>query len=263
MTTIVYVGEDKALSVADPAMTILDVSIAHKIPHVRACGGHGRCTTCRLRICDGIQNVSARTPRELEVANALRWDGFTRLACQTRVSGDVTLERLIRSPADVSCLQLEEASIVPPQERTLAILFSDIRSFTPFVEAHLAYDVVHILNRFFKAVGDAILTNNGVIYQYVGDQIVGLFGVGGDPPEKSCLDTIRAGLGMLAALNDLNADCRANSEQRSRSASERISARSSSAWWGIRITGSSRWSVMRSTLPAASKMRTRPWARDS
>ena len=205
MTTIVYVGEDKALPVADPAMTILDVSIAHKIPHVRACGGHGRCTTCRVRICDGIQNVSARTPREVEVAGALRWDGFTRLACQTRVSGDVALERLVRSPADMSCLQVEEASVAPPQERTLAILFSDIRNFTPFVEAHLAYDVVHILNRFFKAVGDAILINNGVIYQYVGDQIVGLFGVGGDPPEKSCLDTIRAGLGMRAALNDLNA----------------------------------------------------------
>lgn len=206
MTTIAYVGEDKAIPVADPAMSILDVSIAHKIPHVRACGGHGRCTTCRVRICDGIQNVSARTPRELEVAGALRWDGFTRLACQTHVNGDVALERLVRSAADVSCLQLEEASIAPSHERTLAVLFSDIRDFTPFVEAHLAYDVVHILNRFFKAVGDAILNNNGVIYQYVGDQIVGLFGVGGDPPAKSCLDSIRAGLGMLAALDDLNAD---------------------------------------------------------
>jgi class 3 adenylate cyclase/hemoglobin-like flavoprotein len=206
MTTIVYMGEDKAMSVADPTMTILDVSIAHKIPHVRACGGHGRCTTCRVRICDGIQNVSARTPREVEVADALRWDGFTRLACQTRVSGDVTLERLVKSASDVSSLQVEEASIAPSEERTLAVLFCDIRDFTQFVDAHLAYDVVHILNCFFKAVGDAILINNGVIYQYVGDQIVGLFGVGGDPPEKSCLDTIRAGLGMLAALNDLNAE---------------------------------------------------------
>ena len=206
MTTIVYVGEDKAMRVADPTMTILDVSIAHKIPHVRACGGHGRCTTCRVRICNGIQNVSARTPRELEVANALRWDGFTRLACQTRVRGDVSLERLIKSPADVSSLQVEGASIAPSTERTLAILFCDIRNFTPFVDAHLTYDVVHILNRYFKAVGEAILINNGVIYQYVGDQIVGLFGVGGDPPEKSCLDTIRAGLGMLAALDNFNAE---------------------------------------------------------
>jgi hemoglobin-like flavoprotein len=66
--------------------------------------------------------------------------------------------------------------------------------------------VVHILNRFFTAVGDAILVNNGVIYQYVGDQIIGLFGVGGDSPAKSCLDAVRAGLGMLAALGDLNAE---------------------------------------------------------
>ncbi len=206
MTTIVYLGEDRAVQVADPAMTILDVSIAHKISHVRECGGNARCTTCRVRICDGIQNVSARTPREAEVAGALRWDGFTRLACQTRVNGDVTLERLVKSPADVSCLQVEEASIAPSQERTLAILVCDIRDFTPFVEAQLAYDVVHILNRYFKAVGDAILVNNGVIYQHVGDQVVGLFGIGGDSPEKNCLDTIRAGLGMLDALNELNAE---------------------------------------------------------
>jgi class 3 adenylate cyclase len=206
MTTIAYVGEGDAKPVADPTMTILDVSIAHKVPHVRTCGGHARCTTCRVRIHDGLQNVAARTAREAEIAEALRWDEFTRLACQTRVSGNVTLERLVRSPADVSLLQVEEASIAPPRERTLAVLFCDIRDFTPFVEAHLAYDVVHILNRYFKAVGDAILVNNGVIYQHVGDQIIGLFGVGGDPPEKSCLDTIRAGLGILGALGDLNAE---------------------------------------------------------
>jgi class 3 adenylate cyclase/hemoglobin-like flavoprotein len=206
MTTVVYVGEDKAIPVGDPAMTILDVSIANKIPHVRECGGHGRCTTCRVRICNGIQNVVARTPREAEVADALRWDVFTRLACQTRVIGDVTLERLVKSPADMSCLQVEEASIAPSQERTLAVLICDIRDFTPFVETHLAFDVVHILNRYFKAAGDAILVNNGVIYQHVGDQIIGLFGVGRDAPEKICFDTIRAGLGMLAALDDLNAE---------------------------------------------------------
>jgi class 3 adenylate cyclase/hemoglobin-like flavoprotein len=203
---VVYLGDDRALPVTDPNATILDVAIAHKIPHFRECGGNGRCTTCRVRVADGIQNVLPRTPRETEVADALRWDGFTRLACQTRISGDVTLERLIKSDADVSRLQLEEASIAASEERTLAVLFCDIREFTPFVDTHLAYDVVHILNRFFKAVGDAILVNNGVIYQYVGDQIIGLFGVGGDPPAKSCLDTLRAGLGMLDALNGLNAE---------------------------------------------------------
>jgi class 3 adenylate cyclase len=206
MATIVYLGDDKTTAVADPAMTILDVSIAHKIPHLRECGGLGRCTTCRVRICDGIQNLSPRTERETEVANAFLWDGFTRLACQTRVHGDVTVERLIKSSADVSRVQVEEASVAPTQEKTLAVLFCDIREFTAFVDQNLAYDVVHILNRFFAAVGDAILVNNGIIYQYVGDQIIGVFGVGGDAPAKSCLDAIRAGLGMLAAVDELNAE---------------------------------------------------------
>ena len=108
MTTIVYLGDDKTVSVADPGMTVLDISIAHKIPHLRECGGNARCTTCRVRICDGIQNVSPRTPREAEVADARRWDRFTRLACQARVGGDVTLERLVRRCADVSRLQLDK-----------------------------------------------------------------------------------------------------------------------------------------------------------
>jgi class 3 adenylate cyclase/hemoglobin-like flavoprotein len=206
MTTIVYLGDDRSVAVADPGMTVLDVSLAHKIPHFRECGGNGRCTTCRVRICDGIQHVSPRTACETELADARRWDRFTRLACQLRVSGDVSLERLVRSCADVSRLQLEQAATAPSEERTLAVLFCDIREFTPFVDNNLAYDVVHILNRFFMTVGEAVLGNNGVIYQYVGDQIVGLFGVGGDPPDKSCLAAVRAGLGILQALQGLNAE---------------------------------------------------------
>jgi class 3 adenylate cyclase/hemoglobin-like flavoprotein len=206
LTTIVFLGDDRTVPVADAALTILDVSVAHKIPHLRECGGNGRCTTCRVRIHDGIENVSPRTPREIEVADALGWDRFTRLACQTRVGGDVTVERLIRSGADMARVQVEGASAAPAQEQTLAVLFCDIRDFTPLADSHLAFDVVHILNRFFSAVGEAILVNNGIIYQYVGDQVIGLFGVGGDPGEKSCLDCVRAGLGMLEALRALNGE---------------------------------------------------------
>jgi class 3 adenylate cyclase/hemoglobin-like flavoprotein len=187
-------------------MTILDVSIAHKIPHFRECGGHARCTTCRVRILDGIQHVSPRSRPEARVALARGWDSYTRLACQTHVTGDVTIERLIKSGADITRLQLEEIPIEQREEVPLAMLFCDIRDFTPFADHNLSYDVVHMLNRFFAVLGEPILLNNGVIYQYVGDEIIALFGLGGDPPEKSCLDAIRAGLGMLEALGGLNAE---------------------------------------------------------
>ena len=88
----------------------------------------------------------------------------------------------------------------------MAILFCDIRDFTQFADRTLPYDVVHILNRFFTKLGEPILLNNGVIYQYVGDEIIGLFGVGDDPAAQSCLGAIRAGLGMLDALHDLNTE---------------------------------------------------------
>jgi class 3 adenylate cyclase/hemoglobin-like flavoprotein len=204
MPRIVFVS-DGVTGTSSPGMTVLDVAIAQKIPHFRECGGNGRCTTCRVRIVDGIQNTLPRTPRETEVADALGWDRFTRLACQTRVSGDVSIERLITSCADVSRALVTDSSASPPEEKPLAVLICDIRDFTPFVERHLAYDVLHILNRFFESVGDAILMNNGVIYQYVGDQIIGLFGLGGDAAAKSCFDALRAGFAMLNALDDLNA----------------------------------------------------------
>lgn len=199
-----YVCENRVVEVPAPGSTILDISIANKIPHFRECGGHARCTTCRVRLLDGLQHVSPRSPVEVKVAQERGWDASTRLACQTRVHGDVTLERLIKSGADVSHLQLEEVPAELREELPLAILFCDIRDFTPFVERQLPYDVVHMLNRFFTDLGEPILLNNGIIYQYVGDEITGLFGVDREDPEKSCLNAIRAGLGMLEALQELN-----------------------------------------------------------
>src|SRR5262249_40051150 len=141
MAKIVYMCDARVVPIDDPTMTILDVSIAHKIPHFRECGGHARCTTCRVRILDGLQHVSPRTPREAWVAQARNWDAFTRLACQTHVTGEVTLERLIKSGADVTQLQLEEIPLEQREEKPLAILFCDIRDFTPFVDHNLPYDV--------------------------------------------------------------------------------------------------------------------------
>jgi ferredoxin len=58
MTTIAFLTDDRTIPVVAPAMTILDVAIARRIPHLRECGGHARCTTCRVRTCEGIENVS-------------------------------------------------------------------------------------------------------------------------------------------------------------------------------------------------------------
>lgn len=203
-TTLNYLCANRVIQVDDIDHSILELSIRNGVPLWRECGGRARCTTCRVRILDGLDNVAPRTRAENKLAKLRGWDPSTRLACQTRVTGDVTLERLILAGSDVSPLQLENLHAGTGEERDLAILFCDVRDFTPFVESHLSYDVVHVLNMLFESLGEPILLNNGVIYQYVGDEITGLFGLEDDDAEQICRAAVRAALGMLDALESLN-----------------------------------------------------------
>ena len=118
--------------------------------------------------------------------------------------GDVTLERLVLHGASTSQLKLETIPEGVGEERDLALLICDMRGFTPFVESHTAFDVVYILNRMFAALGEAIPLDGGKIYQYVGDEISGLFGLDGKSPQAACRAAIRSALGMIDALESLN-----------------------------------------------------------
>ncbi|MEM7575034.1 MAG: adenylate/guanylate cyclase domain-containing protein [Bacteroidota bacterium] len=201
---ITYAGINRQVSAVSPSASILDVSIAHQIPHVHECGGHGNCTTCRVRVLDGNQHLSPPSILEETTSRGRKWDPSIRLACQTRPRGDVRLQRLIWSIAEVNQLQKELAPEGRAEERDIAILFCDLRNFTKLSSATLTFDLAYMLNRFYTALGEPILMNNGIIYQYVGDEIVGVFGTQGGSREKNCTDAVRAALGMQYALDHLN-----------------------------------------------------------
>lgn len=204
LTTVEFTAAERKIAVVKQQQSLLEAAVEHRIPHMQECGGNGRCTTCRVRVVDGIDNVSPRNELETHLASCRQWDSSVRLACQTKVTGPVKVERLVKTFGDVSLLQEEGLKQIGGKEQYLAILFCDMRNFTPFVENNLAYDVVHIINRLFAILGEPILMNNGVIYQYVGDEIVGLFGLESQTAEESCMAAIRAALGMKAALRQLN-----------------------------------------------------------
>jgi class 3 adenylate cyclase/hemoglobin-like flavoprotein len=186
--------------------TLLDVSIRQRIPHLHQCGGRGRCTTCRVQILDGLSHVSARNAIEEKVASQRGWDEFTRMACQTRVHGDVVIRRLLDNPQDIVVLDLDELHGVAAgegKELELAILFSDIRNFTTHSEKNLPYDVVHMLNRHFVAVAEPVLNNNGFIDKYIGDGVLAAFGTRGESPTQTCRNAVRAALEMQDAAQRL------------------------------------------------------------
>lgn len=204
MATVHYEGINRSVENEDLDSTLLDISMANKIPHLHECGGNGRCTTCRVRVIEGARNLTKRTLIEKQTAAFRNWDPSVRLACQAYAKGDVRLQRLVWTSAEINKLQLETVPQGTAEERSIAFLFCDLRNFTSLASKNLAFDVAHLLNRFYTALGDPILMNNGVIYQYVGDEIVGLFGTSGGTREKNCTDAVRAALGMLYAANRLS-----------------------------------------------------------
>lgn len=201
---ITYTGINQQIEYDDSTGTILDCSIANQIPHIHECGGNGLCTTCRIRVIDGHNNLNPRTLKEQEIARVRKWDPSIRLACQCYVKGDISIQRLVWTSSEVNKLQLETVPDGTAEERAIAILFCDIRGFTKMTIQNYSFDVAHILNRFYTVLGDPILINNGIIYQYVGDEIIGLFGVSGGTRDKNCKDAVRAALGMQYAIERLN-----------------------------------------------------------
>ncbi|UKM65939.1 2Fe-2S iron-sulfur cluster-binding protein [Flavobacteriaceae bacterium GSB9] len=202
--TITYIGINQQVGYDNSTETILDCSISNQIPHIHECGGNGLCTTCRIRVLRGHDNLNPRTLREQEIARVRKWDPSIRLACQCYVKGDVSIQRLIWTSSEINKLQLETVPEGTAKERAIAILFCDIRGFTKMTSQNYSFDVAHILNRFYTVLGDPILINNGVIYQYVGDEIIGIFGVSGGMKDKNCKDAVRAALGMQYAIERLN-----------------------------------------------------------
>jgi class 3 adenylate cyclase/hemoglobin-like flavoprotein len=199
-----YSSINQTVEVANASATLLAASIENKIPHMHECGGHGLCTTCRVRVINGLNNLSPPTLLEKELSIGRNWDPTVRLACQARIQGDVTIKRLVWSSADVTNLQKEMINRDSGEERSLAILFCDMRNFTSIAEKNLSYDLAYMLNRFYTILGDPILMNNGIIYQYVGDEITGLFGTDKGDSGKICMDALRAAFGMLHAVERLN-----------------------------------------------------------
>ncbi len=94
-------------------------------------------------------------------------------------------------------------SMLIGQKRTLAVLFSDIRSFTSIAEKLPSDQIVESLNTYFAAMVDAIIDRDGIVDKYIGDAIMAFFGAPVQR-EDDAARAVRAGLDMLAALEAFN-----------------------------------------------------------
>jgi adenylate cyclase len=215
----VYVLPDQRLVECRPGEPILPAALRAGIPFTHACGGRGKCSTCRVVVVEGWQACAERNARERAIADQLGFRPNFRLACQTVVTGDVTIRRLVLDERDVELADVRlrsprrhrrQRGLVHRQrggpqrarsigdELPVAVMFADIRGFTSFAEAVLPYDVIHVLQRQLRDVTNAIERRGGIVTSYMGDGVMALFdtdpGHLSDSPSRRA---VRAGLAIL------------------------------------------------------------------
>ena len=80
---------------------ILEASLGAVIPHTHVCGGRARCSTCRVLVSGGLDHCRPMNEAESRLARTKGFSPEIRFACQTTVSGDVTLRRLVLDDTDI------------------------------------------------------------------------------------------------------------------------------------------------------------------
>ena len=183
--------------------TILDASREAHFPHAAVCGGRGRCSTCRVLVVDGFQNLPPASAAERQVLASVRAAPDVRLACQTRPTHDVTVMPLL--PPSIAASEAYSYDNRQGHEQRVAVLFADLRGFTRMAEKKLPYDTVFILNRYFEAVGTAITRAGGMTNQFTGDGVMALFGIK-DGPEIGCRQALAAVRTIVHEVNRLSTD---------------------------------------------------------
>jgi adenylate cyclase len=185
-----------------PGATVLETLRANGIPHASVCGGRARCTTCRVLVTKGLEQLPEPTGLE---AKALARIGATpgmRLACQIRPTADLAVLPLM--PADAGALDGSIRGGLEGRERLITILFIDLRASTALAEGKLPYDVLFILNQFFHEMTQALIGSNGHYSQFTGDGLMALYGLYAADPKSGPADAVRGAQQMLERLDQLN-----------------------------------------------------------
>ena len=89
--------------------------------------------------------------------------------------------------------------------REVVILFSDLRDFTPLSESLPPERLIEVLNGYFAEMVAAIHAHHGVVDKFIGDAVLAVFGLLGQPGEEDpAVSAVRAAQQMQRRLARYN-----------------------------------------------------------
>lgn len=101
-------------------------------------------------------------------------------------------------------LETRRGALLHGEQLDIAVLFCDMRGFTSLSEKLAPDMVVRLLNTYYTMMAEVISSNEGVINQFVGDEI--FVGFGAPLPIRDCVaSAVRCAVAMVERLEAINA----------------------------------------------------------
>jgi adenylate cyclase len=185
-----------------PGATVLETLRANGISHAAVCGGRARCTTCRIRVTDGLTALPEPAGLEATALSRIGANEGIRLACQLRPTSDISVLPLLTADASATYGLIRAGS--EGSERQVTVMFIDLRGSTTLGEARMPYDVLYILNQFFDEMSKALATTGGHYSNFTGDGLMAIYGLDTADPKTSAAQALRGAREVLLRLDKVN-----------------------------------------------------------
>ncbi len=166
--------------------SVLEASRANHIAHSSACGGRARCSTCRVRVLDGLENCPPPGRNESLTLERIAAGPDMRLACQLRPTGPVSV-----APLE----SLGDAAAHGAHEEECALLALDILNRQALAAAMLPQDLQWALREVYRIFDKAARATGGHVLMLGADQACACFPAG--------RDARRAARNALAGLREV------------------------------------------------------------
>jgi adenylate cyclase len=163
--------------------------LAHRIGQPIRRAATGARAVAKLDL-DAVKELPRSSVRELDDLAS----GFNSM-----VSGLDAFRRYVPKALVLKLLK-EGRADAPPEEREVAVLFTDIAGFTSASEGMSATETAAFVNHHLSLLGAEIRMNGGTIDKYIGDSVMAFWGAP-DHLDNPAEHAARAAIGMAKAIH--------------------------------------------------------------
>ncbi len=158
------------------------------------------------QVAQGVYGEPLTTARQDEIGQLIRSFNAMTGGLQERDLIRNTFGRYVDPAIARKLLKRPQALLLGGDKREVAILFADLRNFTPIAEGLSPENTIHLLNRFFSRMVDIIQAHEGIIEDFLGDAVLAFFDPLEEPLPQVVDQAYRCALNMQAAMTGVNAE---------------------------------------------------------